>query len=257
MKVVDEKGFVLENGVLVCYNPDQQKAQVFRILSRENKGFETFNYGALPLSSGDTIQSLDGTSGTVSADGVIDSRAFTQTGLKYSLADVYDENDMWYVKDDYRKRLFHVKQKVTPAFLRCDIQIPINITQQRFQAEEKITGVDQDLGFSRGFTETVHFPKIHYGYRYGNDTNVGWYTHVQFNYAEYVVEIPKDPEIIFRALTQPGYAYWLTIMIHNYDSLIERAFNDCYGIEGFPLYPHWKRDAALKEYREILGGALI
>jgi len=258
-KVVDELGLVLENQLLTVYIPATKKALVFRILSRVNRGNEVFNYGALPLSSGDTLNTYDAGTVSVPADGVIPARGYTRDGYDFPLADVYDEEDMWYMPKEYNDRLFHVKQYVTPRFLRCDVQIPVNITQPRFQRERKMIGIEADFGFSRGFTEVVHFPELHYGYRYGNDTNVAFYTHAEFVYAEYMVEIPKDADLIFNVLTRdPRYpSHWLTLLITQYDARIPEALNKDYGFEGFPVYARYQREKAIAEYEELLEKAKI
>jgi len=226
-------------------------------LSRVNKDHEVFNYGALPLESGDTLNTYDAGTTTVPVDGVIPSRGYTRDGYDFPLEDVWDEEDMWYMPKDYNDRLFHVKQYTTPDFLRCDVQIPVNVTQPRFQREKKVIGIETDFGFRRGYTEVVHFPEIHYGYRWGNDTNVDFYTHAKFIYAEYMIEIPKDAELIFNVLIRKHLSYWLTLLITQYDRRIADALVKDYGFEGFPLYAPYERDRAITEYEELLAKAKV
>jgi len=251
--VVDALGLVLENQFLTGYIPATNKAMVFRVISRVNKDYEIFNYGYLPFSSGDMLNSYDGGTASVPADGVIPARGYTLNGIKFPLTDAWDETDMWYLPEDYRDRIFHVKLKTTPDFLRTDIQIPVNITQPRFQRERKILGIDTDFGFKRGEIEVIHFPEIHYGYRFGNDTNVAFYTHAEFIYGEYIIEIPKDAELIFNILTKKVPSYWLTLPIMNYDARIGEAFTKVYGFEGFTVYGIHEREKAIAEYEELLG----
>ena len=251
MDVTDEYGLVNENQFLTLTMPARGTALVFRVKTRYNRGYEVFNYGALPIKIGDAFPTYDGGSSTAPAAGVIPARAYTY-GMQFPLTDAYDENDMWYLPETYRDRVFHVIQYVTPSFLRMDVQIPINLVQGRFQKDEVITGVDKDLGFSRGRLETVHLIKIHYGYRYGNDTNMGLYTTVRFIYGEYEVEIPRDAELIFQILNRKVPSHWITLPITVFDRTIEASLNDCYGIAGFPLHGLHQRDVALTEYNELL-----
>jgi hypothetical protein len=174
-KAVDELGLCPENGFLTCFIPALGKALVFRVKSRVNRRYEVLHYGPLPLTSGTTLPTYEGSSVTVPASGVIPARAYTKDGLAFpTTLSVYDKSDMWYLPTDDRDRLFHVIQYVTPAFLRIDVQIPTGVTQGRFQKDRVTTGVDKDFGFSRGTYEIVHLPGIRYGYRYGNDSVPGY-----------------------------------------------------------------------------------
>jgi hypothetical protein len=251
MKVTDELGLCLENEHLVAFIPATSKALVFRVKSRVNRRYEQLNYGPLPLTSGTMLPTFEGGSTSVPADGVIPARAYT-TGLMFPMSGAYDSSDMWYTPEDYRDRLFHVIQYVTPAFLRIDVQIPIAVTQGRFQKDKIVTGVDKDFGFARGSYEAVHLPKVHYGYRYANDTNVPLYTFVKFIYAEYVIETPKNSSLIFDILTRRIPSHWITLPINVMDSTVERALTEVYGITGFPLYRMDERDKALRDYDALL-----
>jgi len=113
-------------------------------------------------------------------------------------------------------------------------------------------GVEKLFGYSRGSIEDNPLPKLHYGYRFGNDSNLSVYTGVDFTYGEYVVEIPKDAELIFNILTRRVPSYWVTMPIAVYDDSIRRAFTETYGIEGFTVYPVTKREEAISEYNTLL-----
>jgi len=250
--VTDEYGLVQENAFLTCYIPAQNKALVFRVKSRINKDTPIFNYGPLPLTAGETLPTLEAGSITVPADGVMPARAYTPTGRSFPMPEAYDATDMWYIPEDYRERIFHVIQKITPAFLRVDIQIPKGVTQGRFQRDKVVTGVDRDLGFTRGTIETVHLPRLHYGYRWCNDTNLNVYTFVKFIYGEYIIETPMDATLIFDILTRKVQSHWVSLPINVWDPSIESALTLTYGITGFTVYAINQRDKALREYNELL-----
>jgi hypothetical protein len=251
MNVMDDLGLVQEGEHLTVFLPTTSKALVFRVKSRANRHYEVFNYGALPLTSGTSLPTYDAGSTSVPADGVIPARAYTP-GLSFPLDNAFDEGDMWYIPQDYRDRLFHVIQRITPAFLRVDVQIPMAVTQGRFQKDKIMTGIEKDFGFARGSCEVIHLPNIHYGYRYGNDTNVPLYTFAKFIYAEYVVETPKNSSLIFDILTRRVPSYWISLPINIMDPVIEGALVETYGITGFPLYGMDERDKAVREYNTLL-----
>ncbi|MCD6241032.1 hypothetical protein J7K27_05900 [Candidatus Bathyarchaeota archaeon] len=258
VSVVDHLGLVLENNFLAVYIPAKNSALVFRVKSRQNRGFEELNYGGLPLSSGDTLPTYDGGSATVPEDGVLPARAYTKSGKGFPMTGAYDPNDMWYLPyRDYKDRLFHVIQYVTPSFIRIDLQIPRNVVQGRFQRDRVIVGVDKDFGFSRGVYETVHLPEIYYGYRWGNDTNIDLYTFVKFVYAEYIIEIPKDPELIFNILTKRIPCKWISLPINSWDVSIEGGLLKTYGFIGFKLYGIHQKEEAIREYAKQLKEVLI
>jgi len=210
------------------------------------------NYGPLPFYAGETLPTYDGTSTTVPADGVIPARSYNSSGKSFPMRGAYDETDMWYIPDDYRDRVFHVIQRVTPSFIRIDVQIPRNVVQGRFQKDRVVTGVDADLGFSRGVYETVHLHKVHYGYRYGNDTNMDVRTSARFVYGEYLIETPRDPELIFGILTKRVPSHWVSLPITVWDPTIERAVLDTFGITGFTVYGVHQRGEAVEEYKSLL-----
>jgi len=252
MNVTDETGLVLEGEHLTAFIPATSKAFVFRVKSRVNRGFERFHYGPLPLPANLPLTSYVGGAIPVPANGVMPATAYTASGLSFPLSGAFDETDMWYVPKEWGDRLFHVKTQVTPGWLRVDLEIPKGVSQRRFQREKVSLGLEKLFGYSRGSAEAIHFPDIHYGYRFGNDSNLSVYTGVDFTYGEYVVEIPKDSELIFNILTRRAPSYWVTMPISVYDANIKRAFVETYGIEGFTVHPITERSEAISEYNTLL-----
>ena len=253
-KVTDEYGLVTEGEYLTAFIPATGKALVFRVKSRINRGYERFHYGPLPIPANVPLPSYVGGAIPVPANGVLPGTAYIPvgSGLSFPLPGAYDESDMWYIPKEWRERLFHVIAEVTPKWLRCDLEIPKGVSQRRFQRDKITVGVEKTFGYSRGRIETLHFPNIHYGYRFGNDSNLNVYTGVDFTYAEYIVEIPKDSDLIFNILTRRVPSLWMTMPISVYVDTIQRAFTETYGIDGFTVYPVTKRSEAISEYNTLL-----
>jgi len=264
LKNIDEYGLCLENTFLTVYIPSSGKALVFRIKGRANKYAEVLNYGPFPIDSGDTFNSLDGGTTTAPADGVFPDRAYSAEGMLWEppsdiASDVYDSTDMWYVPTDppYNQRLFHVILETTPKILRIGLEVPLGTKQMSFQAHKVQLDVNKTFGWTRGVFETVHFPGIHYGYLFANDTNMDFYTLARFKYAEYIVDIPKSAEYIFNILTMQKPSHWVTLATRTYEEKIRAALESAYGFDGFPIYPVYEKQKAISEYERLLKEAKI
>lgn len=258
MAVIDRDGLVKDNELLVVYMPQSNKSMVFRVISRQNKSFERFDYGFLPTTAGDVLNTYDGGTATVGISGELPARAYV-TGKKFPLANCYDTSDMWFVPFTWADRVFHVKAKISPGFVRVGLQIPSGVNQSRFQKERVVGGVDTNNGFgyNRGEIETVHLPEIHYGYGFGNDTNLCLRTGVQFVYGEYIVKIPNSPSLIFDVLSRAYPAHWVGLPISTVDASITQGLRKTFGFDGFTVYPNIKRDDAIAEYDKILASSEV
>jgi hypothetical protein len=241
--------FAEENDLLVLFVPATQKVLVFRVVAVNKNVVE---YGSLPIPAGTALPTFEGGSVTVPADGVLPGRSYLQTGITFPHPDAYDPTDMLYLPADDRDTLLHVRQEVSPAWIRIDVQIPKGVTQGRMLKKRLVAGVDRDFGFSRGIFEAVHIPRVHYGYRYANDSNADAYTYARLVVAEYTVEVPKSPELIFDAITKRARAIWVTMPINYVDPAVSSALSEAYGFDGFRLYSVVERDKALAEIREVL-----
>lgn len=255
--VTDSYGLVNENEHLVMFIPATKRALIFRVLARNNPGTEVLNYGALPIDSGSTMSSYDGGSVSVPADGVMPSRGYTNTSTSLSFetpSDVtgsYDSNDMWYLPDTYRERLFHVNTFITPSWTRVGVQVPKGTNQMRFQRDRSITGVDKSFGYRRGCFETIHIPELRYGYMFGNETNIRTYTNVKFVYGEYEVGVPTNGSLIQAILSKDVPSHWVTMPITNYDASVRMALIKDYGFEGYRLFDKSNKSAAISEYDKV------
>jgi len=254
--VTDKYGLVKDNELLTVYYPSTNKAMVFRVITRQNQEFETFNYGTLPTAVGDVLNTYDAGNATVGIAGELPARSYT-TGRQFPLSDVWDESDMWFTPYTWNDRIFHVKTRVTPGFVRVGLQIPQGVNQSRFQKERVVGGTNYQTGFGYQFgsIETVHMPEMHYGYTFGNDTNLNLRTGVEFTYGEYVVKIPNSPTLIADVLSKSYPAYWVGLPVSTADSTVTQGLKKTWGFDGFSVYPNLKRDTAIKEYTSILGSS--
>ena len=244
-----------ENRILVVYIPATNRAFVWRVKSVVNKSSPIIDYGPLPLKAGTSLASYVTGTVPVPADGVMPAFTYVEVdkALSFPLYGAYDVNDMWYLPEDYRERVFHVITKVTPEWLRCEVMIPTGVPQGRFQRDKVITGIERPFGYSRGSIEVVHIPRLHYGYRFGNDSSLNVYTGVRFVYGEYIIETPKDANLIFDVLSRRIKAdRWISLPVQNYDVNIQNALLKNYGIEGFTVYGVHQRDEAMREYERLL-----
>jgi len=243
---------VRENSFLTVYFPANNKALVFRVKSVYNKDYPVIDYGPLPISANTELPTFDGGSTTVPEDGVMPAMAYMDHGISFPLTGAFDETDMWYLPPEYRDRLFHIHMFIKPAWMRIEVDIPKDVMQYRFQRDKVVLGINKLWGYSRGYLEVVQLPGIHYGYRFGNDTNLNVYTKVKFVYGEYVVEIPHDPSLIFEILTRKIPSYWVTMPVTSLDPTIRVSLINTYGIDGFPVMPIDKRSEAIQVYENLL-----
>jgi hypothetical protein len=258
-RAVDELGLTLENRFLTVYLTAPAKALVFRVLSRTNRGYERLNYGPLPLKSGSKLMTFEGTEATIPADGVIPARSYTPTGLLWPtiIDGVYDSTNMWYISEEWREMLFELNLDVTPKTIRTQLEIPKGTKQAYFQKTKVALDVSKDWGWKWGKIETVQFPAIHYGWLFANELNIPLYTNANFTYAEEIVEIPENPELIFDILVGKLPSHWITIPIKAYTAELQGALTKLYGFDGFPLYLIYQKQEAIKQYGELLKEALI
>lgn len=255
--VLDSLGLVLENRFLVVVIPALERALVFRVKARVNKGKEKLFYGPIPIKAGTTLPTFEGGTVTVPADGVLPARSYipTDKALSFSAPNeiasrVYDSNDMWFTREEARDKLFHFHMYVKPAFLRVQVDIPKNVLQSVFQYNKKITmDIYMPFNWLRGHVEVVYLPETYYGFKFANELNVAVYTSVTFIYAEYLVDIPKDAKLIFNILMHKVPAHWYTLPYTIAEGTLEANLEKVYGFKGFPI-PTTKED--LKKIEEEL-----
>ena len=196
-KTIDEKGFLNEDGLLVIYFPAWKGYEVFKVVSRPNKGFERIDYGPGPFvtASGTGIvpaATIDPTSTVPVIPGYTSIFTFTNPALPPEY-----QTDMWYfVEDDV---IYDVNIYYRPALLRCYQYVPLPRQQVVFRTVT--ANPAYDFGYFRGFKNQIFIPRLHIGWQLANKTNIALVTYFWFDYAEYQVEVPKDPTLIYDAIT--------------------------------------------------------
>ena len=267
--LTDEYGLSRNNTLIVLNIPSENKAFVFRIKERVNAKQEKFFYGPLPIAANQTFATYSGGSSTAPAAGVFPALSYTplSSAMQFPAPTVsgttlntYDPSDIWYTPYDYRDTLFEVKQIVTPKFMRIAVSVPTGQNQSLFQKGKVPGGVSlfpASFGFQRGVYSVFQIPYIHYGWLYGNDTNLSTYTSVTFIYGEYKIEIPKNPSLIFDAINNLVPARHTSLPIQVYSSNLTDAFVKTYGIEGFDIFSLDQRAQATAQYASLLQEALV
>jgi hypothetical protein len=228
-----DMGFVQENEYLSIYIPSQMRTLVFRVKRLGNVGYNTIPYGTLPTRPATSFTSYDGTSVKLPEPGVMPARSYTSSGITFPFTDVFDLNDMFFTPRDYADRLVHAKFTVEPNVLRLGLEVPRGVKQYKFQRDKVLAGIDRTFGFKRGFIETAFIPELRYGLQVGNDTNIHFRTNVNIEFAEYVIEIPTDPDLIYNILIGREDSYIIGLPVSTYDSSIANALKQSYGFEGF------------------------
>lgn len=172
----------------------------YRILARVNKGFEKINYGILPI-DGDG----DGTNDGLVMAGLTSGRF----GFSWAILPGERRPDMWWF--DNRKKLMHVRIKISPFLLRNFIFLAVGVQPMNFMgiavADDTIPS---DFGYWRGTFELPILPFMHFEMSSFNHTNMDLYADVQFEYAEYRVELIRDPLLLFNLMNRKIQAHWLT-----------------------------------------------
>jgi hypothetical protein len=268
--VTDAYGLSRANTFFVLNIPASGNAFVFRVKQRANPGYPTIDYGQIPITSGQTLSLFSGGTASAPAAGAFAAESYLQTSIQFpytttnfpnASGTLYDTNDIWHISgDENPNTLFDVIQEVVPAWLRVNVNIPTGQTQQAFQIGRLApTTVGSSFGFRRGTFRVQHIPGLVYGYNYGNDTSIPTFTNVRFHYAEYTVEIPRDPNLIFGILSKSSSVpvNWQTLPVTQYTTSLKQALLTAYGFEGFPLFQVNQAQAAVQLYSSLLGKAAI
>ena len=187
MKVTDEKGLVLENQILTIIYPFENAITPFRVVTRNNHGYEDFEYGPIPYTA------------SGHSSGVVPSRSYTsEFTFSYSRLQPESAPDMFYFTD--KNKIYHTYITFQPAYLlRVFRRIPKGTTTMVFRTvtPSPSLSLDIEFGFSRGTIEQVFLPHIQIGWFLANPTNIDLRTNVHITYGDYDVEFIDKPEIVW------------------------------------------------------------
>ena len=272
--VTDEYGLTYPNQFLDLFFPATGQSIVLYVRNRQNPVASLFNWGPLPTTTSTAFTVYNGEGGGFGGSafptvaGTIPAAGWFK-GMQFGIPPAPNgstwapnvnvqgtfpsgNNDVWYTLS--ANRLFEVLQYVTPAWLRVSMDIPTGQNQQILQ-QTVAGGVDQDFGWKRGTWYGVHIPGIHYGYEYGNDTNVQVMSRIFFRYAEQFVAVVTEPRIVFEVINNaiPNHKVYMPV-VSNQDA-VAAPLMAAYGYTGVPVYPRSMREQALPQYKNILDQA--
>jgi len=222
MRVVDEKGFVLEGGNLLLYFPAFNGILCYKVISRRNKGFEELAYGPLPYTA------------SGHAAGVVPANSTTGE-YKFNWIDTrrrgHEYTNMFYFEDS--DTLLHVFMTIKPYMLRNYIHYPETLTPLSYIKDVTNTpDTGDDFGFFRENFEIVYIPYLECSFETYNKTNIDLKTFVKFVYAEYEVELIQDTETMRKLWLEQQPVKKITLPA--YTSFRTDAFRRAYDIE----YPY-------------------
>ena len=206
-RVLDEKGFVQDGEHLVLYFPAWKGIVPIRVIHRVNKEYERYNYGPAPIQFSGFPAGvmppavIDPTSDVPVVPSVTTPFTFPNPLLPPEIS-----TDMWYFTES--EMLFHVKAYIKPYLLRGRLQVPTGTTHVTFHAGRVTATSPYEFGYFRGVKEMIFIPNIHVGWILENKTNMAFLTSVVFEYAEYKIELVKEPEVVFELMTKKLPAYW-------------------------------------------------
>jgi len=251
MRLVDELGFVLEGQHFLVHLPAWDAVLPFRIKARVNKGAERLNYGPVPFTFPGYPE------GVILEMNTTDPFTFKDITGRYPperAADMF-----WFPEPDI---LLHAYVDIRPHLFRIYQWIPSGVKQIRLIRlvtfePGSATVPPSDFGYSIGVKEQVFLPNIHIDWQIRNQTNMRLRTNVYIRYAEYKVELVKDPATVFNLIVGKIPAYWQTFVVETRFPEGERLFEQIYKIKPIPFYREYERERALREIPELVRGATI
>jgi len=170
----------------------------YRILARTNKGFEKINYGALPLPN------------WAARTGLIAANSSSGRFLwSWGVLPAERQTDMWWF--DNNDKIVASRWKVSPYMLRNFLFLAVG-TQEIVYLGIATTDdtVPSDFGYWRGEIELPVLPYMHMQMSSFNMTNMAILADVAFEYAEYNVELIRDPVLLYNLMTRRERAHWMT-----------------------------------------------
>lgn len=178
MKVVDEMGFNNPGTKLLLYFPGFNGVLGYNVKYRANEFFEKLSYGPASFT-------LSGYS-----QGVVPANTWTDE-YKFEWIDNrrigHEKTNMFYYEN--ADRLLDVNMTIQPGILRHYIHYPERTTFFSYLDVAVNPDKGDDIGFFRKNFNMVFLPFLENTFSTYNKTNVDLRTYVDFEYAEYVVEM--------------------------------------------------------------------
>jgi len=249
-RVVDKQGFVREGESIILYLPAWEGIIPFRVIARMNKDAETLNYGPFPYTHAGY------------PTGVVPGGVTTAPTKFKDITGAYPPEravDMFFYKEP--SMLIHAFVDIRPHLFRIYQWIPTGAKQIRLFRivtwEPTLAVPTNIFAYSVGVKEQFFLPNFHIDWQLLNGTNMDLRTYTVFKYAEYEVEILKDPATIFNMIQRKVPAYWYTFPVMQKFDEGERMLKEVYKITPIPLYKSHELDRAVREIPTLLREARI
>jgi len=254
-RVLDENGFVREGEHVLIVFPAYNSVLPLRVKAVVNKNANWWNYGPLPYTFSDI-----GVEGVVKARSCTDGFRFKdRTGRLTG----EQAGDMFY--HNKPSKLIHAYVDIKPHLFRIYHEIPSGVKQYTYmEAVTFTTSVDEytsDFGYTTGVVEMFFLPGFHIDWFVANWTNMNLRTNVMIKFAEYEVELPTDPKLIFNLMMRRVPSYWWTLPVTSSRVEFDRMFSDIYKfpaeVKGIPLYRSYEEEKALREIPDLIKEVVI
>ena len=210
MKVVDEKGFILEGNYLLLYYPVYRTAMLFKIISRVNRGNEEFPPREITY---------------------IPPYSFVRYEIPWideRRTDV-ERLNMFYYED--ANKLLHAFVTIKPVLIKNYLEYPIDVRQGKYLNVTMAPEIADIIGFWRETKELVFLPKIRSRFVSFNSTNLYIKLVAKVSYAEYDVEFIKDADMVKQAWEGKLPVKRITMPIVTESKAFEAKIKGVYGID--------------------------
>ena len=199
--ILDDMGFVKENEYIVVSFPMFRGILAYRVMARVNKGFEKINYGALPIP---TAVPWAARTGLVPANS--NSGPFP---WPWAVLPAERQTDMWWF--DNNDKLVSSRWKISPYMLRNFLFLAVGTQEIVYLGIATADAtMPSDFGYWRGTLELPILPYMHMQMSCFNMTNMDLLADVSFEYAEYAIELIRDPQLLWELMTRRKRAHWQT-----------------------------------------------
>jgi len=227
--VTDKYGFVNEGYYLAVVIPYREQFFLTQIRKRLNRGYEVLRYGTIQYDAGAGTGIVPGASFFPSATEQWFLKYDPVQGLE-NVPDVSVKKDIFYHEE--KRKLFHVKMRVEPEFLKHIFFYPDGQPQVSFRGQTALPS--SDFGTFSGWFEFIRLPKIYQSFRTFNETNLNVRTNVTIFYAEYEHKPIADESQVLQILKK-RWARIITLPLYVRDDDIDRSLEDIMEVPMFDI----------------------